>query len=286
MLQWLMSEFIESHILNAFVSFAENETLSRTAQELSISQPALTRSMQKLEEIVGVTLFERKGNKLSLNENGFFALRIAKEIMDAQERLIAETRDFAERNESVSFGSIAPAPIDEIVPKLRQRFMNRKIKSELLNTEHELLEKLDAGKFDFVILRDKPDGYFCRELFTERLSVFVPKEHRLAKEKSVTLIDLAGEKLLVLKDLGFWGDVVREKIPDADFFWIEERKHLIDLVNLSKIPSFVTNITEVSVHYRPIETRERIAVPITDSEVNITFYLVCTVEKKTMFEGL
>lgn len=281
-----MSEYIESHILNSFVSFAENGTLSRTAQELNITQPALTRSMQKIEEIVGVKLFERNRNKLSLNDNGLFALKIAQEIMEAQERLIVETRDFAERNERVSFGSIAPAPIDEIVPKLQQRFMNRIIKSELLNTESELLERLDSGKFDFVILRDKLDGYSCRELFTEHLSIFVPKKHRLAREKSVQLSDLAGEKLLVLKDLGFWGDVVRKKIPNADFFWIEERRHLIDLINLSKIPNFITNITEVSEHYRPIVTRERVAVPITDREVNITFYLVCKEEKRAMFEGL
>ena len=61
---------IELYVLRQFAAFAEAGTLSEAAEILHLSQPALSRNMKKLEEDLGVTLFERKKNKLELNQNG------------------------------------------------------------------------------------------------------------------------------------------------------------------------------------------------------------------------
>ncbi len=60
----------ELYELRQLITFAETGTLSEAAEILHLSQPALSRNMKKLEEDLGLTLFERTKNKLSLNKNG------------------------------------------------------------------------------------------------------------------------------------------------------------------------------------------------------------------------
>ena len=60
----------ELYELRQLITFAETGTLSEAAELLHLSQPALRRNMKKLEEDLGLTLFERTKNKLSLNKNG------------------------------------------------------------------------------------------------------------------------------------------------------------------------------------------------------------------------
>lgn len=281
-----MSQFIESYILNAFVFFAENKTLTHTAEELHISQPSLSLTMQKLEEKMGVKLFERNKNKIVLNENGLFALEYAKKIMALQDEMIAKTKFFDKKNKSLSFGSIAYTPEKELLPKLNQYFMETKIVSRISDSEEELISQLEDDSFDFVILQNKKDEYFSSELFTEHLYVFLPKTHNFASKKSITLKELSGEKFLIMKNIGFWEEIVKSKIPNADFFWQDNFDHLQDLINFSTIPSFITNITRDSKNFNTVETKERIAVPISDKEVNVTFYFVCKKENAKRFEGI
>ena len=60
----------ELYELRQLITFAETGTLSEAAEILHLSQPALSRNMKKLEEDLGLTLFERPKKKLSLNKNG------------------------------------------------------------------------------------------------------------------------------------------------------------------------------------------------------------------------
>ena len=58
---------IETYLLENLVAFGDYGTLSEAAEKLHVSQPSLTRSMQKLEDEIGVPLFERTKNRISLN---------------------------------------------------------------------------------------------------------------------------------------------------------------------------------------------------------------------------
>ena len=69
---------IEFEQLIHLIAFDEYKTLSRAAKELHISQPVLTRSMQKLEETLDLTLFERTKNRMYLNATGLLAVELAK----------------------------------------------------------------------------------------------------------------------------------------------------------------------------------------------------------------
>ena len=74
---------IEINQLKQLVCIARNKTISKASKELLISQPALSRSMQRLEDDLDVELFEHYKNKVILNKNGELAVKHAKKILSS-----------------------------------------------------------------------------------------------------------------------------------------------------------------------------------------------------------
>ena len=285
---------IETYLLQNLVVFSEEKTLLRAAEKLNISQSALTRAMQKLEEEFDATLFYRTKNKIALNETGLEAARRAKEILALQDQMVKAVQKLDAQNREIHFASIAPAPIFELNPILKNLYPLVKIQSELKNTEEEIVQCLENPDYDFVIsktphnelnLKNKEE-YISKEYFKEGLQVFLPESHRLAGRKSIHLKDLAGDTFLMLSELGFWAEIKKSKIPNAKFITQEESETLKDLIDSSSLPSFVTEITQKSKHFVTYEQKGRVAIPILDKEVNVTFYIVCKKEKYFSFREI
>ena len=72
---------LETNQLSQLITVADTKTLSKAAEILHISQPALTRSIQKLESELNVTLFDRQKNKITLNKTGELAVSHARRIL-------------------------------------------------------------------------------------------------------------------------------------------------------------------------------------------------------------
>lgn len=79
---------VNYEILQQFVTFYQTGTLRETAERLHISQPTLTRNMQKLEAEFGVALFTRTKNSISLNETGLIAAEDAKMLLKQTENML------------------------------------------------------------------------------------------------------------------------------------------------------------------------------------------------------
>ena len=78
---------VELEQLKQLISFKKYGTLSKAAEELYISQPALSRSIQKLEKTLGVELFDRKKNKMELNQNGKTVIQYAEKILNLVDQM-------------------------------------------------------------------------------------------------------------------------------------------------------------------------------------------------------
>lgn len=91
---------MEFNQLEQLVAIAEYRTVSQAAQKLHISQPALTRSIQRLEEDLHVFLFDRTKNRITLNENGQMMVQMASELLARKEEMIASLRHFDEKTKS------------------------------------------------------------------------------------------------------------------------------------------------------------------------------------------
>ena len=275
---------IESYIIEELAAVAKWGTLSRVAEELHVSQSAISRSMQKLENTLGVTLFDRSKNRIALNEIGEIAACYARNVIAAHDELVRAVQEADRRQRTFSYGSIAPAPLWELTPLLSQIFRGMTVSADLLETEDSLIRALDDGTYQMIVLlhpleKADPDGtprYVSRPLMREQLSVLLPKSHRLAAKESVLLADLAGERILIHDKIGFWYGICKEKIPGATFLEQSDRMTLRELAKTTDLPSFITDLS--AARFAPPH-EGKVAVPVADEEANVQFWCVCAAEQ-------
>lgn len=273
---------IELYELRQFVTFAETGTLSQAAEVLHLSQPALSRNMKKLEEDLGIVLFERSKNKLALNENGKYVLGLAKKLLDDIDTFGVKARDFDRKNRTISLGICAPAPVWTLAPLIANTYPHMSLQTET-DTESNLLLNLKKDVYQLIVTHEalSSEEFFSKECGKERLMFALPKGHRYAKRKSLTFAEMDGENMLLMPDIGFWA-FVKDKMPHSRFLTQSDRFSFNELVQASSLPSFVTDLSE---KFR-ITPPGRIYVPISDAEATVTYYLTCKKEQKKNFTAL
>lgn len=135
---------IELQQLNQLISVAEHDTLAAAAEQLFISHSTLSRSIKKLEEELNVTLFERKKNKIILNENGIIAVEEAKKVIRQLHMLEERIQDNDRSRHMISIASCAPAPLWTMLPYISCTYPEMATFSEIAASDqimHGLLEK-------------------------------------------------------------------------------------------------------------------------------------------------
>ncbi len=188
-----------------FRLLAKLQHMSRAADELAISQPALSRSLARLEEEMGFALFERCGKKIRLNSCGAMFLEHVERAMLEIEQGREKVRQYIDPAE----GTVALAFLHSLgtnfVPGLVGRFrkLQPKVRFKLYqNGTASLRVQLLSGEIDLCLcskLRD--EAALCwQPLFREELFLAVPEAHRLAKRRSIGLAEIASEALISFKE--------------------------------------------------------------------------------------
>lgn len=279
---YMRCHMIEIYLLEQLTAFAKHGTLSKAAEELHISQPALSRSMKKLETDLGVTLFIRENKKLLLNETGKLAAALAQSQVDQNREMIGRIVAFDRNLHSIHIGACAPQPMAQLMPTLQAHFGDMTISSELVYGE-KLINGLKNGTYHLAILQEAPDNetIFCQRYIDESLFVTLPEKHRLAKRKSVSFKDLAGEKFLLYQHIGFWESVCEDYMKDTTFLIQPDRDTFFDLVLNTDYPSFASDAVLVGTN--PIEGR--VAIPLDEEKAHFTFYIACKNEDKKKYSA-
>ena len=260
----------EMNQLQQLVAIAENGTISQAAEQLHLSQPSLTRSIQRLESEWDVTLFDRKKNKVTLNQTGQLAVQYARQVLSEVDNMTAAVKRFERSLHTISIGSCAPGPIMALHPLLLERFSGFSILSEEKPRE-QLLADLLCKTYQ-IIVTDAPidePGVLCRRFCEEDLYVTVPPAHPMAaRTDGITFSDLAGETMLLFRDIGVWKEVVDEKMSQTRFILQDQDEAFTALLDASALPAFVTNLTLRYSNRR----QNRVRLPLLDPEAHITFY--------------
>ena len=84
-----------------------------------------------------------------------------------------------------------------------------------------------------------------------------------------------GENMLLFQDIGFWHDLVVDKMPDSRFLIQTERYTFLELIENSTMPCFTTDSFR-DIFPGALPAADRITVPIADPEFNVSLYLVCS----------
>ncbi|WP_236008114.1 LysR family transcriptional regulator [Levilactobacillus andaensis] len=102
---------IENYLLEELVAFAETGTLAKTAAALNVTQPTVTRGMQKLETDWEVQLFDRQPNRLSLTPAGELAAKEAATLLAANHQAVERVRNFAHSRRVLTIATTVPGPL-------------------------------------------------------------------------------------------------------------------------------------------------------------------------------
>ena len=258
----------EIYQLEQLLAFAECGTLSGAAERLHLSQPALSRSMQRLEAELQVSLFDRQKNRIEFNENGRMAAEYARQVMEKCQDMILRVQAFDRSQRTILIGSCAPAPIWEIVPILTNLYAERTISSELREND-VLLQGLRDDVYQLIILpfSIEENGISCVKYGEEHLYFSLPPAHPLSGSAGLFMKDLNGETMLLRNHLGFWRELTDRKMPDTRFLE-QEDVAFEELVRSSALPSFATDV----VLRRAGNPTNRVNIPILDKEANVTYY--------------
>ncbi|MCG8648697.1 MAG: LysR family transcriptional regulator [Pirellulales bacterium] len=189
--------------LRYFLRVAERGNFTHAAEELLVSQPALSRSIQKLEEELGQPVFERQSRSVRLTDAGLVLQSRAQQILTLLEDTKAEICDDGESGR-VRVGAI-PTIAPFFLPDLLRQFSHDYPKAQLIvqeDTTDRLLKSCTQGEVDLAILAlPVPAKYLeVEELFEEELFLVLPPEHPLTKSKNVRLADIQPHPFVLLDE--------------------------------------------------------------------------------------
>lgn len=261
---------METERLRQLEAIARLGTVTAAAEELRISQPALSRSIARLEQELGQQLFDRAGRHMRINAAGQIVLDFARVVLREESLMSAELASVARRGASVVLGSVAPAPLRILVSRSVGLGSDCLISTKMLS-EEDAAQAVLEGRVDLGVgLR--PAFFPAMEshpFMQEQLYVALPVGHRLANRRDVAFADLDGETFLLQAHVGFWRQLVEREMPHSVFVTQENRAEYMELSRYTTTPTFVSDAGT-----DPHEADDRIVIPITDAPAHPTYYLL------------
>ncbi|MFC6177213.1 LysR family transcriptional regulator [Companilactobacillus huachuanensis] len=276
---------IDNYLLEELVTFSKYGTLAATAEELMVTQPTVTRGMQKLEDELNVKIFDRQPNHISLTKTGILAAKEAQKVLNQNQSFIDTIQAYEASHTTIKVGSVAPGPI-LMLHSLDNIPDNLVINDNLLEQE-AIINDLENRSFAAILTNKEimTDSIESRFIGSEHLSVNLDKFTYLANKNSVKFEELKGMSFIVINDIGIWKQIIQDNIPDAKFLYQEQYDAFKEITQYSSFPYFSTNVSKASDHL-PTQDDDRIKIPISDDAGSMDFYVSYLKNRKSKVSSL
>ncbi|MGB0895784.1 MAG: LysR substrate-binding domain-containing protein [Flavobacteriaceae bacterium] len=191
--------------LNYILSVAEYQNFTKAAEHSYVTQPTLSMQIQKLEDELGVKIFDRSKKPIELTSVGQKIVEQAKNIVNESNRIsdiIDQEKGFIGGEYKVG---IIPTIMPTLLPMFLKTFIKKYPKVELkikeLTTE-EIIKQLKEGHIDAALAATPldDDNLIESPLYYEPFVAYIPNNHRLADKKTIAVTDLDLEDILLLED--------------------------------------------------------------------------------------
>lgn len=191
--------------LKYVLAVAEHKNFTKAAQHAFVTQPTLSMQVHKLEEELGVEIFNRNKKPIALTQVGEKIVEQAKNIVNESFRI----QDIVELQKGFIGGDfklgIIPTVMPTLLPMFIKNFINKykKVNLKIYEfTTDQILQKLESGQIDAAIAATplKAEGITERPLYYEPFVGYVPKEHKLHIKSTLSPDDLNIDDILLLED--------------------------------------------------------------------------------------
>lgn len=253
--------------LEYFLAVAELEHFGRAAKQCHVSQPTLSGQIKKLEEDLGVTLFERTNRKVMLTEVGDNIAKCAQRVMLEIETIheIAESAHdtMAGKFRLGAFPTLATYVFPALVSKAKE--VMPKIRLILIEEKTDVLfNKLSIGEIDAALLALplRESSLVSEKLFEDEFYLAVPEDHELTKHDIVSQKVLRHHRLLLLEE----GHCLRDQAlevcnlhgiaEEQDFkaTGLETLRQMVKAgTGITFMPKIAINEDDSGIHYIPFK---------------------------------
>ncbi|MFA1673420.1 pca operon transcription factor PcaQ [Rhizobium mongolense] len=190
--------------LQTFVEVARQKSVMKTAELLRVSQPAVTKTIRELEEVLGVAVFERDGRGIKITRYGEVFLKHAGAALTAlRHGLDSVTQERVGDAPPIRIGAL-PTVSTRVMPQAMELFLKENTRSRIKIVTGEnavLLEQLRVGDLDLVVGRlagaEKMAGFSFEHLYSEQVVFAVRAGHPLLKTKQSPFGALADYTVLM-----------------------------------------------------------------------------------------
>lgn len=207
---------MELRVLRYFLTVVNEESITKAADTLHITQPTLSRQLAQMEDEIGVKLFDRGSRKITLTNEGILLRRRAEEILqlvDKTEKEMTEQEKLVDGEISIGCGELASVQIvSELIKSFQERYPLVRYDIHTANADH-IRERLDKGLTDIGLLLEPVDiekYEFIRMHIKEKWVVLMRPDDPLAENESVTPKELSKlpvclvKRPLVKNELASW----------------------------------------------------------------------------------
>jgi len=205
--------------LKFVVAVAQERNFRRAAEKCFVTQPALSLGIKKLEEELGVMIFERSRTEVSLTEIGAKIVEQANIVLEQASSLKEMAKLGANQLDGLfklgMIHSVGPYLLPEIIPILRKTAPNMPLEIEETLTAN-LEAQLRNGVIDAAIIAlpfDVP-GVQTKSLYDEDFAVVVPSNHHWVNRKNIEPDELSEEKVLLLNSGHCFSNQVTQACPE------------------------------------------------------------------------
>jgi len=199
--------------LRYFYESAKKESFSLTAKKYFVPTSSVSASVKRLENELGINLFDRTSNRIKLNENGYVFYGMLEDVFEKFDKTVAAITEYSQQNSTISILIKARRKwISELIIKYKEQFPHVSFRvshdAQLLNFD------------DFDIIIDEQIGQYtgreCFLLSTEQICVKASKKHHLSG-RTLTFSQLNNESFIVAQKGSRMWQLLEKKATQSGF---------------------------------------------------------------------
>ena len=202
--------------LEYLVAVADQQHFGKAAESCNVSQPALSAQIRKVEDFLGLQLFERSNRSVVITPAGELVARQARVVLEEARKILtlaqATNRPLSGSFRLGAIATLGPYLMPYLLEGLRKRFPKLELLMKEGLTDH-LIADLRTGALDAVLAAPTfaDDGLKLIPLFHEPFLLAAPKAHELASKEPLRVKDLHSEDMVLLED----GHCLRDQIVEV-----------------------------------------------------------------------
>lgn len=239
---------MEIRNLITFLKVAELQSFSKAAEVLDYSQSAVTVQIQRLEQELGVCLFDRIGKKVTITQYGLDFIPYARDTISAATRASNFAAQDCDLTGTVTIGIIETllrATLADIITTYHKRFPKVVVKTKV-GTIHQLKTELARNNVDLIYTLD---SHMCDSRFAkvfeakEELSIIANRNNPLAQQPSVRLCDLVSQPFILMNREDPYRDLFDSALAQQGLSvqpFLELESDVISLRLVDQNPQFLT----------------------------------------------